>query len=317
MSPTQPSKSSSPTAVEPGQTRFGGVEAGGTKFVLGIGTGPGAIEARTVIPTTTPAETLDAAIRWFRSQGAIDALGIACFGPVERDRDAQDWGHITSTTKPGWSHTDVAPAMARALGIPVGFDTDVNGAALAEARWGATRGCSVSVYVTVGTGIGGGTVIGGAPFPARGHPEMGHVQLPRHPDDMAFEGVCPFHGDCLEGLASGTAIMARWGASLSTLPADHPAHAIIAWYLGQFAVTIQALIAPERIVIGGGVLETPRLLDRICEAAASANQGYFPGDVRDLLVAPGLGEQSGLLGAFDLAEKALEEAGQSLPFASA
>jgi fructokinase len=311
MIPAHPGNASSRRAGEAVRARFGGVEAGGTKFVLGIGSGPGAIEAQTTIPTTTPAETLDAVIRWFRSQEAIDALGIACFGPVERDRRAQDWGFITATTKAGWSHTDVAPALARALGVPVGFDTDVNGAALAEARWGATRGCRVSVYVTVGTGIGGGTVIDGAPFPATGHPEMGHLRLPRHPDDTAFKGVCPFHGDCLEGLASGPAIMARWGASLSTLSPDHPAHAIIAWYLGQFAVTIQALLAPERIVLGGGVLKARGLLDRICEAAASANRGYFAGDIRNVLVAPGLGEASGLLGAFDLAETALKTAGQS------
>jgi fructokinase len=292
----------------PVRARVGGIEAGGTKFVLGIGTGPDSIEARTIISTTTPEETLGAAIAWFHDREPVAALGIASFGPVQLDRSAIDWGFITRTTKPGWSHTDVAPALARALAVPVGFDTDVNGAAMGEARWGAARGRRCAVYLTVGTGIGGGAVIDGVPLHGFGHPEMGHIPMPRHPDDTAFAGACTFHGDCLEGLASGPAIVGRWGASLSDLGPDHPAHAIIAWYLGQFTVTLQAILSPERIVLGGGVMKTAGLLDRVIKAAAAAGQGYFPGDVSDMLVAPELGDRSGLCGAFALAEAALDVA---------
>lgn len=276
---------------------YGGIEAGGTKFVLGVGTGPGDIRARHVIPTTSPDETIGAAIEWFRAQPAIDALGIASFGPVQLDRDAPDWGHITATPKPGWSGADFAPRMGRALGVPVGFDTDVNGAALGEARWGAGRGCGTIVYVTIGTGIGGGAVIDGRPLHGLGHPEMGHFIPPRHPLDMARAGVCPFHGGCMEGLTAGPAIKAAWGASLSELPGDHPAHEIIAFYIAQLVTTLRAVLAPDRIILGGGVLNTPGLIDRARAEAEQVGAGYFRGDVAEIIQQPGLGEHSGLAGA--------------------
>lgn len=280
---------------------FGGIEAGGTKFVLGIGRGPGDIRARYVIPTTDPEQTLGAVIDWFRGQPSVGALGIASFGPVSLDRSVQDWGFITRTTKPGWDQTDVAPRLGRALGVPVGFDTDVNGAALGEARWGAGQGLDPLVYLTVGTGIGGGAVIGGRPLHGLGHPEMGHIALPRHPDDRERRGVCPFHIGCAEGLASGPAIKAQWGASLSELPPDHPAHAIIAFYLAHLVVGIRAVLAPRRIVMGGGVMKTPGLIERVQAEAQALASGYFEGETADLIVPPGLGEDSGLLGAFALA----------------
>lgn len=289
--------------------RFAGIEAGGTKCVLGVGRGPDAIEAMTTLPTRSPSQTLADAISWFAQQGPVDALGIASFGPVQLDRRAANWGHITRTTKAGWSDTSVAPVLGRALGVPVGFDTDVNGAALAEARWGAGRSCRSLVYVTVGTGIGGGAVYLGAALQGATHPEMGHVRLARHADDRDFPGVCSYHGDCLEGLASGPAIAARWGVSLSDLPADHPAHEIIAWYLGQLSATLQAMFAPERIILGGGVMNTPGLFDRVVIAARSTGRDYFAIDPADLLARPGLGGQSGLLGALILAEQALAETG--------
>ena len=279
---------------------FGGIEAGGTKIVLGVGTGPDDLRATARISTTTPTETLSAAIAWLRAQPPLAALGIASFGPVELDPASPRWGYVTATTKPGWSDTDIAGVFARALDLPVGFDTDVNGAALGEYRWGAAQGCDVAVYLTVGTGIGGGAMIGGRPLHGRGHPEMGHVRPARHPDDTGFAGVCPFHGDCFEGLVSGPAIRARWGASLSELGADHPAHAITAWYLGQLCVTVQAMLAPERIILGGGVLATPGLLARVRDAAAAAGSGYF--GTGAAIVAPGLGDRAGLLGALALAE---------------
>jgi fructokinase len=187
------------------------------------------------------------------------------------------------------------------FGCPVGLETDVNGAALAEARWGAGQGCGSLLYLTIGTGIGGGFVSGGQLLHGVSHPEMGHIRMPRHPDDRAFAGICPFHGDCLEGLASGPAIIARWGLSLSQLPGDHPGRAMIAWYLGQAMATFQAIMEPARIVLGGGVMATPGLLEAVRREAAEAGQGYFAGDPAEVIVAPGLGERSGLLGALAVA----------------
>ncbi|MBA3896810.1 MAG: ROK family protein [Sphingomonadaceae bacterium] len=283
---------------------FGLIEAGGTKVVVGVGSAVGDIRAKVRIPTTTPAETLGAVIAWLRGaaaeHGPLTALGVACFGPLDLDRASPRWGFITRTVKPGWNDTDVAGPLAAAFGCPVGFDTDVNGAALAEHRWGAGRGHEVSVYVTVGTGIGGGAIVDGKPVQGAGHPEMGHFHLPRHPDDGDFAGVCSFHGDCLEGLASGPAIAARWGASLSELPPGHPAHAIEAHYLAHAAVALQAILAPGVIVLGGGVMAAPGLLDAVRAKAAALAGDYFP-DVLNL-AAPALGGNAGLLGALALAQ---------------
>jgi fructokinase len=286
---------------------FGLIEAGGTKIVLGVAQGRDAISATTRIPTTTPEETLGAVIGWFRAQSpAYRAIGVASFGPLSLDRTAKDWGHITRTTKPHWSHTDVAGPLAAAFGCPIGFDTDVNGAALAEARWGAgvdAGGLPLKsvLYLTIGTGIGGGLVVNGAPLSGLSHPEMGHIRMPRHPLDQDFAGSCPFHGDCLEGLASGPAIVARWGASLSELPAEHRGHEIIAWYMGQAICTFQAVFEPARIILGGGVMGTPGLIARIQDEAQRAGKGYFVGQAKDIVTVPGLGDQAGLLGALALA----------------
>jgi fructokinase len=281
---------------------YGLIEAGGTKFVLGIARANGDITATHRLPTTTPAETLAAAIGWFTEQGLeAAAIGIASFGPLQLDRQAQDWGHITRTTKPHWSHTDMVGPFARAFGCPVGIDTDVNGAALAEARWGAGRGHGSTLYITIGTGIGGGLVSNGAVLHGLSHPEMGHIRLPRHADDKDFTGICPFHRDCFEGLASGPAINARWGASLSDLPREHPARAIIGWYLGQAVCTYQAIMAPARIILGGGVMGTAGLLELAQAQAALAGGGYFMGAPDDIIVAPGLGNNAGLMGALAVA----------------
>lgn len=284
------------------------IEAGGTKFVLGAVAGEREILARHRIATRTPGETIGEALAWFRAQteerGPPAAFGIASFGPVTLDRAARDWGHVRRTPKPGWSGADIAGPFGRAFDCPVGFDTDVNGAALAESLWGAAQGADCAVYITVGTGIGGGVVVGGKPLHGLGHPEMGHARPPRHPHDSGFAGICAFHGDCFEGLASGPAVIARWGASLSELPAGHEAHEIIAHYLGHLAQTLVALIAPDRIVMGGGVLATPGLLDRVLATAAALDGGYSMDDVAARIVAPGLGENSGLLGAHALAHRA-------------
>jgi fructokinase len=222
------------------------------------------------------------------------------------DLGADDWGRILKTPKPGWSNISLVQPLAETFGVPVGFDTDVNGAALAEYRWGAAKDCNVATYVTVGTGIGGGTTVNGQAIHGLRHPEVGHFLPRRHPADRDFAGTCPFHGDCLEGLASGPAIEKRWGVSLSHLPQDHIAHDVIAFYLGQLVVALQAVVSPRRIVFGGGVSNTPGLLQRVAQSAKDLGNGYFAdvADMDGLVVAPGLGQQSGLLGALHLAEQA-------------
>ena len=281
------------------------IEAGGTKFVAGLVASPDDVRETARFPTTTPAATLAAVTRWMADaitrHGPVRAAGIASFGPLALDRGTPDWGHITATPKPGWAGTDLAGAIASALAVPVGFDTDVNGAALAEARWGAGIGQRIAVYATIGTGIGGGAVVAGQPLYGLSHPEMGHIRVSRHPGDTDFAGTCPFHGDCLEGLASGPAIIMRWGMSLSELSADHPGQDIIAYYIAQLAINLQAMMEPGRIILGGGVMATPGLLERVQRAAAWLGAGYFKGDVARVIVAPGLGARAGLLGALALA----------------
>lgn len=285
-------------------TRYGLVEAGGTKFVLGVATDRDNIEASTRIDTTTPDETIGAMLDWFRVQGVLDAVGVASFGPLELDRLSPKWGHIGITPKPHWSGTDIAGPLLRAFDCPVAIDTDVNGAALAEYHWGAGQGQRSMLYFTIGTGVGGGAVVDGNVLHGLSHPEMGHMSLPRHPGDMEFAGICPFHEACLEGLASGPAINARWGMSLSQLPADHPGHDIIAFYIAQTVVTMQAVFAPGRIIFGGGVMGTPGLIDRVRRQAVKMGGGYFRGDPNEIVVLPGLGDKAGLLGALALAQSA-------------
>jgi fructokinase len=288
-----------------GSKPIGAIEAGGTKFVLAIGRGHDRVVAETQIPTTAPDETIQRTIEWFQGQGGIAALGIASFGPVDLDPASPKWGTITDTPKPGWSEASIAARLGAALGCPVGLDTDVNGAAIGEYRHGAARGCDVAIYVTVGTGIGGGAIIGGETVKGSRHPEMGHVMLRRHPQDLDFAGACSVHGDCLEGLASGPTITARWGASLSDLAADHIAHEIIADYLAQFCQILIALYSPQRIILGGGVLQTAGLLDKIRARAVTYAGSYFGVRADEIIVAPGLGTRSGIAGAFELAKKAV------------
>ena len=285
-------------------TRYGLVEAGGTKFVLGVATDKNNIEASTRIDTTTPDETIGAMLDWFRVQGVLDAVGVACFGPLELDRQSPSWGRIGQTPKPHWSGADIAGRLQQGLGCPVAIDTDVNGAALAEYHWGAGQGQRSMLYFTIGTGVGGGAVLDGQILHGLSHPEIGHIRLPRHPGDVEFAGICPFHGACLEGLASGPAITARWGMSLSHLSADHPAHDIIAFYIAQTVVTMQAVFAPGRIIFGGGVMGTPGLIERVRQQAVTLGGGYFRGDPDQIVVLPGLGDKAGLLGALALAQSA-------------
>jgi fructokinase len=286
--------------------RYGLVEAGGTKFVLGVATDDTVIEAAARVDTTTPQVTISAMLEWFGTVGPIDAIGVASFGPLELDPASPHWGHITTTTKTHWSGADIAGPLHRTFGCPVAIDTDVNGAALAEYLWGAGQGQKSMLYFTVGTGIGGGAIIDGRILQGLTHPEMGHIRLPLHPRDLPDAGYCPFHGACLEGLASGPAIMKRWGASLSDLPPHHEAHGIIAFYLAQAVVTMQSIFEPGRIIFGGGVMGTPGLIDRVRQEATTLGGGYFRGDPAELVVLPGLGDKAGLLGALALAQSKTE-----------
>jgi fructokinase len=291
---------------------FGGVEGGGTKFVCVIGTGPDAILSTTRIEVTDPATTLAAAVRFFRDavDGGVSlaAIGIASFGPVELRRGHLRYGSITNTPKPGWSRTDMIGPFAAALGVPVGFDMDVNAAALAEGRWGAARGLGSFVYLTVGTGIGGGAVSDGRLLPGLGHPEMGHVVVPRQPGD-AFAGVCPFHGDCLEGMASGPAVAARFGRRAEALDDTdrEAAVALVAWYLAAGMSSLIYALSPERIVVGGGLGSMPGLVPAT-RAELVARLGGYPGlpEHADpgFVVAAGLGGMAGPLGSLILAERA-------------
>lgn len=291
---------------------WGALEAGGTKFVCAVGTGPEDLCAEVRFPTTTPTETLERTIAFFRAQqaahGPLAALGIGSFGPVDLDPRSPTWGFVTSTPKPGWAHTDLAGTLGRALEVPVAFDTDVNAAALAEGRWGAARGLETFVYVTVGTGIGGGAMVGGRLLHGLLHPEMGHLRIPRDPGIDPFVGCCPFHGDCLEGLASGPAIAARWSRPAAELPSEHPAWALEADYLAHLAVTLTLVLSPERILLGGGVMQQAGLFSLIRTRLSALLNGYLASpalgtEIDRYIVPPALGEHAGVLGALALARQ--------------
>jgi fructokinase len=296
------------------------VEAGGTKFVCAISTGPDDVRATTSFATTSPEESLGQAVAFIQGHRRtgldVSAVGVACFGPLDLREESPTYGHITSTPKPGWKDTDVVAAFTHALGVPVGFDTDVNGAALAESQWGAGRGLDPVVYVTVGTGIGGGAMVDGGLLHGLMHPEMGHVPVRRHPDDP-FEGVCPYHGDCLEGLASGPAIEARWHRSARDLgPERDNAVALESWYLAQLASTLAYVLSPELIIFGGGVLKLPGLLAAIRAETATLLNGYLgTAAVREhidrYIVAPELGDRAGVLGGIALAQRVVHGPGRS------
>jgi len=296
-------------------TLLGGIEAGGTKFICAVATDPQTIIAETRIETTTPAATIAEALAFFQRVTAgrpLSALGIASFGPVQLSPDTADWGSILATPKYGWSHVDLAGSFARGLGVPVAFETDVNGAALGEARYGAGQGVRNIAYVTVGTGIGGGLITEGRVLQGRRHPEIGHIRPRRHTLDLEFAGCCPFHGDCFEGLASGPAILRRCGAPLHQLPSDHPMWVIEADYLAQLCGMLALTVAPERIIMGGGVMQAEGLRAAIT-APLLAYLADYPSGIAaeiattDLVVAPGLGGRSGVIGALSMAADIVAE----------
>lgn len=272
---------------------YGGVEAGGTKWVCGIGTGPDDLHALATFATTTPTETLARAAEFFRQNGGVAAVGVGSFGPVDLKT-----GRITTTPKPGWADTDVVTTLQQALGVRVAFDTDVNAAALGEGRWGAARGIDTFCYVTVGTGIGGGVVASGRLVHGLGHPEVGHMLIPHDPQRDPFHGVCPFHGSCFEGLASGNAIRERWGKPGEELGRETEVWALEAEYLALGIVNITCMISPHRVILGGGVMKQPSLLPLVQARVRDLLAGYVSAPK---IVPPALGDRSGVLGAIELA----------------
>lgn len=292
---------------------IGAVELGGTKINVAVGTGPGTVHASARIPTTSPDETLRAVVDFFRAQPALAAIGIGSFGPVCLDPTDPAWGSITQTPKPGWAHTAVATFIRDTLGVPVAFDTDVNGAALGEYRWGALAGCQTGIYITVGTGIGGGVIIGGRPHHGMIHPELGHVRVKRTDGDV-FPGICPFHGDCAEGLASGPAIERRLGSSLSDIDMADPRRLFVFDALGQMLANYMLTLSPHRIVVGGGVSKSSGFHETLRSRLKFWLGDYIDTpqlDRNDYVVPPMLGDEAGVLGAIALALDMLQATDKS------
>lgn len=296
------------------QQLFGGVEAGGTKFVCATGDASNKLRATVEIPTREPESTIREAVEFFRSQAeageSLAGVGIGSFGPLELNTEASNFGHILTTPKPGWQDFDIRGAFAAALDVPVTIDTDVNTAVMGESQWGAARGLQHCLYVTVGTGIGVGAIIDGRILHGEHHPEMGHMFVPLNLDEPEeFVGSCPYHPSCIEGLASGAAIVKRWGSKLLDLPQDHPAWQLEAQYLAMFLSNLTLALQPQRIVIGGGVMNETLLLlirGRLHAALAGYRISLTAVEaVADYLVLPELNGRAGVLGAIAMVQHAL------------
>jgi fructokinase len=293
-------------------TWIGGIEGGGTKFVCGVGRlADNELCHEIVIPTGSPDTTLDRVLEFFRSlKEPIAAIGLGTFGPVQLDPTSPQFGHITSTPKQGWRDFDIRTAIANALGVPVFMDTDVNAAALGEAVWGASKGVRTSLWVTVGTGVGGGLILDGRPIHGFAHTEMGHIRIPHDFVRDPYPGCCPFHGDCLEGLVSGPALQARWGASPVTFGADHPAWSLQVEYLALACINWICTVVPGRIVLSGGTIRE-HLLPLIQDRVADLMNGYLRApelaeERGRYIVSSALGRRAGVLGAIALAAQSLE-----------
>lgn len=287
---------------------YGALEAGGTKMVLAVMDENGNTVRQESIPTKTPDETMPEMLAFFAAYD-ISSLGIGGFGPLNLDRNASEYGHIMETPKLPWRHYPLLQAFRDGLGVPVGLDTDVNAAALAEARLGAAKGKESCLYVTVGTGIGGGVIIHGKPVHGLMHPEIGHISVFPVPEDPMPEGICPYHPHCLEGLASGPSIEKRWGISARELPPEHPAWEIESAYLAQLCANAMLTFSPEMIILGGGVMQQKFLLPMIREKTLKLLNGYIahPAVSEGLeyyIVTPGLDTRSGITGAWLLARDA-------------
>lgn len=278
-----------------------------------MGTGPGDLRAETTFLTTTPEETIDRAIDFFRpyqEEGVLAAVGIGSFGPVDLNYASPTFGYVTSTPKPGWAYTQFAGRINQALRVPIGFDTDANAAALGEAVWGAAQGLDVFVYLTVGTGIGGGAIVNGQPLHGLLHPEMGHLRVSHDWERDPYFGACPFHGDCLEGLAAGPGLVGRWGRPGESLPPDHEAWVLEAHYLAMGLVNLICALSPERIILGGGIMQQTRLFSMVRLEVKKLLNGYLQvpallEQIDNYIVPAALGSRAGLIGAIELAKKAV------------
>jgi len=291
---------------------YGGIEAGGTKWVCATGSAPDDVEEIVTFPTTQPEETIARAVEFFAENGALDAIGVGSFGPIDIKRGSPTWGRITTTPKHGWADTDLVAALRDKLDVPLAFDTDVNAAALGEHRWGAAVGLETFCYITVGTGIGGGGLANGKLMHGLLHPEFGHMRIPHDGERDPFDGVCPYHGDCFEGLASGDAVRARWGEAPETLT-DPRVWELEAEYIALGLLNVICTLSPQRIVIGGGVMHEPSLLPLVRRRVRELASGYIDapelGEAVDTyIVPPALGDRAGVLGAFELARRAVDGA---------
>ena len=292
---------------------FGGIEAGGTKFVCVVTDASKNILAETRFPTTTPGETIGRVINFFQEQNAqipepVSSLGIACFGPIDPQPSSPSFGYITSTPKPGWANTPIVQPLTEAFGVPVAIDTDVNAAAVGEGTWGAAAGMDNFLYLTIGTGIGGGGVFNGRPLHGLIHPEMGHIRIPHDLAKDPYAGYCSYHGDCFEGLAAGPALQQRWGQPGDSLPLEHPAWAGEAHYIALALQSFICTLSPTRIILGGGVMQQSHLFPMIHKEVVQLLRGYVqsPAILRDIaayIVPPGLGGRAGVLGAIALAQQ--------------
>ena len=291
---------------ESNTTPVAGIELGGTKTVVAWGLPDGTILEEFRFPTTRPQETLDQAIEWIRQRGNPAGLGVGAFGPIRVNPAAADFGSLLATPKPGWQGFSLTGALKEGLGdVPVVLDTDVNAALWGEVALGAAQGATDAAYITIGTGIGAGILAGGRLVHGSLHPEFGHIKVGRAPGD-SFEGVCGFHGDCLEGLASGPAIAKRWGKPAAELPADHPAWDMEAWYLAHGILALLAIVSPSKVIVGGGVSQAEGLHGKIAACLEEATAGYFgEQDFSKMIVPPRLEQEAGIRGALLLAGEAL------------
>ncbi|MCR4909290.1 MAG: ROK family protein [Lachnospiraceae bacterium] len=289
---------------------YGALEAGGTKMVCAIGDENGKILEQVSIPTTEPKETIDRMIDYFKDK-EIEALGVACFGPVDLRKDSPTYGYITSTPKPGWANTDLLGPMVRALKVPAGFDLDVNGSLLGEVTYGASKGLTDAVYFTVGTGIGSGVMTNGKLLHGIIHPEGGHIQIKHHPKDT-FGGRCPFHKDCLEGMANGPSLIDRWGKPGNELKEEPLVWEIEAYYLAQAARAVSCLLSPQRIIFGGGVMHQKGLIDEIRDDFKEMMNGYLRSpyieDIENYITEASLNDDQGIMGCIKLAIDAAAKA---------
>ena len=288
--------------------KLGALEAGGTKMVCALGDETGKIFEQVSIPTTTPEETISACIDYFKGKD-IEALGIACFGPVDLDRNSDTYGYITTTPKPGWANVDVVGKFKEALGVPVGFDTDVNGSLLGEITYGDAKGLTDAVYFTIGTGVGAGVMSGGKLVHGMMHPEAGHMLMVPREDDK-YEGHCPFHGTCLEGMAAGPAIEERWGRKGKDLAERNDVWDLEAYYIAQAMVNCIMILSPQRIILGGGVMHQMQLFDLVREKTAEMLHGYIKTpqmeDLSHYIVPASLNDDQGIMGCLKLAIDEME-----------